>query len=200
MHGKSTDVDGRFCRRADCLQKFPLARKKLTEVEGTADVQKVVETWRKVPLTYGKLIKGPVETRKVGERSHGHTKVDGSVPKVLHKHRMLYGRSRGRMESSRKVPWMHKSWRKSTESPAQARNVDGSFHGCTESLHKVPQSHGKLMAGTVDTREVDGKSHGCSECWRKIPWTQRKLTEVHRRSHGCTENWQKIPQKHEKCI
>ena len=79
-------------------------------------------------------------------------------------------------ESSRKVPRMHKSWRKSTEGPAQARNVDGSSHGCTESWHKVLQSHRKLIAGTVDTLKVEGRSHGCSE-WR---------------SRGLKESWQKF--------
>ena len=63
-------------------------------------------------------MKGPAETLKVDGRSYGRTKVDGSLPKVLHKHKMLT-----------EVPWTHGKF---TEGPTDAGNVDGRSRGPTE--------------------------------------------------------------------
>ena len=91
----------------------------------------------------GKLMKGPEETPKVDGRSHGCTKVDGSLPKVLHKHRMLtegpvdtwkvHRRSRGCTKVDGSLPKVLRKHRMLTEVPMDARKVDIRFHSLTES-------------------------------------------------------------------
>ena len=79
-------------------------------------------------------MKVPLVTRKVDGRSHGRTKVDGSLPKVLHKHKML------------------------TEGPADAWKVHGRSHRGTKvdgSLPKVLRKHGMLTEVPMDVRKVD---------------------------------------------
>ena len=79
------------------------------------------------------------DARKVDGRSHGRTKVDGSLPKILHKYRML---------------------------TAYAWKVDGRTHGCTKvdgSLPKVLHKHGMLTEVPMDARKVDARFHSLTE-------------------------------------
>ena len=154
-------VYGRSCGCMKCLREL---------MESTAEARKVNGSWHKIPRMYGKML-------EIDGKSRCHTE---SRWKALWKH--------GKLTEGQR---MHKSWRKSTQGPAQSQNVDRRSRGCTESWHKVPQSHRRLIAGTVDTRKVNRRSHGCRECWRKIPWTHGNLTEV----DGCSLRVKEICQK-----
>ena len=90
---------------------------------------------------------------------------------------------------SRKIPWVHESWRKLMKGTADAWKVDRRFCCHKKCSRNVQWMHRKLM-------EVAGESwrhiRGHTENWRKVPRTHGKLTKADRMSCCSTKSWLKV--------
>ena len=153
MHGKSTDVDGRFCSHKDCLRMFPWVHKMWTEVDGTyCRRTESWRSWQKVPLTYGKLSeldgKSRCHTESEWKAPRKHGKLTEGPADAL-KLTEVYRRSCASMKCWQKVPWMQGMLMEDLVDP---RKFDGSWR-------KVPRTQGKLT-------KVYRMSRGCTETFR----------------------------------
>ena len=143
MHGKSTEVDGRFLGHRK-LVEVPTEYENLKEVEGRSRWPhgKLIEVngkscgWTEC---FRKLMEGPTDAQKVDNNSTDTWKVDGSRQKVVAQ--KVDRRSCGHTQCLQKVPRMR---RKLTKVPQpQGR------------LSKVLRTHGKLTEGLVAAQKVD---------------------------------------------
>ena len=178
MHGKSTDVDSRFCRHADCLRKFPRVHEKLTEVYRMSCTS--TEFWQKVPRTHGRFTEGPADAQMLTEVFRKSCASIECWRKFPFMHRKLTQGSKFSRKADSRCCGHTESWRKVsrmqwmlTEDSTVSRKVD-------KSVQQVPRTHEKFTEGPADAQkltEVFRKSCASIECWRKFPWMHGKLTQ-----------------------